>query len=295
MTSIGPTNQWQLLADLFTRGPAVVLTGAGVSTDSGVPGYRDETGTWLGAAPMQFADFTRSPLARQRYWARSYAGFSRISRAQPNPAHVAIARLEQANHVALLVTQNVDTLHQRAGSKRVLDLHGRLDQVMCLSCGHQLSRVSLQQSLKDLNPMWDLSGGEIRPDGDVELGQVDYSRFTVPGCANCGGVLKPDVVFFGERVPPERHQLANAAIAQAGLLLVVGSSLVVNSGFRLIRTATQSQVPVVILNRGVTRADATATLKLEGNAGELLQQLLVQLAVAHAESGLTRAGQEWDG
>lgn len=292
MVADGSIDEWRVLVDLFSRAPAVVLTGAGVSTDSGVPGYRDETGAWLGGAPMQFADFVGSPLARNRYWARSYAGFSRIHEADPNPAHNALARLEQAHHVALLVTQNVDSLHQRAGSKRVMDLHGRLDQVACLSCGRRVSRAWLQQLLSELNPTWDLRGGELRPDGDVELGEVDYSRFAVPACALCGGVLKPDVVFFGERVPPERHQRANTAIASAGLLLVVGSSLVVNSGFRLIRTATQLQVPVVVFNRGVTRADATATLKFEGNAGELLRQLLFHLAVDRPATGV---GYECDG
>lgn len=272
---------WLELMRLLERGPAVVLTGAGVSTDSGVPCYRDENGNWKGSAPMQFTTFTRSPLARQKYWARSYVGFGRIMHAQPNAAHHALAHLERSGRLKLLVTQNVDTLHQRAGSEQVLDLHGRLDQVVCLTCGSRISRHAHQRALEELNDgrwTWQHNADEARPDGDVELGARNYEDFAVPACSQCGGVLKPDVVFFGERVPPERHARANAEISSASLLLVAGSSLTVNSGYRLVRTALQHRVPVVLLNRGVTRADDSATLKLEGNAGELLQELVARVA-----------------
>ena len=268
---------WPHLTALFARGPGVVLTGAGVSTDSGVPGYRNEAGAWMGAAPMQYRDFVRSVEARQRYWARSFAGFGRIADAQPNSAHTALADLERLGHVHLLVTQNVDGLHQRAGSDRVLDLHGRLSEVVCLNCGSTLTRRALQAQLTELNPGWRSGSGVARPDGDVELGDQDYTKFAVADCARCGGILKPDVVFFGERVPPDRHARANAAIAEAAVLLVVGSSLMVNSGYRLVRTAQQRGVPVVVFNRGTTRADASATLKVDGNAGTLLGQLVEQL------------------
>lgn len=272
-----PTELWRRLTAHFARGPVVVLTGAGVSTDSGVPGYRDETGAWMGAAPMQFQDFERSPEARQRYWARSFAGFARMAGATPNPAHLALASLERAGHVRLLVTQNVDGLHQRAGSRQVLDLHGALSRVVCIQCAHSMTRRALQARLSELNPEWSATDGLIRPDGDVELGDYDYHRFVIAECPQCAGPLKPDVVFFGERVPPERHAQANAAIAEAALLLVVGSSLMVNSGYRLVRTAEQHDVPIVVINRGQTRADAVAELKLEGNAGALLSELVARL------------------
>lgn len=276
--SIESADLWHQLTTLFERGPAVVLTGAGVSTDSGVPGYRDEAGAWMGAAPMQFRDFAASLEARQRYWARSFAGFSRMADAMPNAAHTALAALERAGHLRLLVTQNVDGLHQRAGSERVLDLHGLLSRVVCIHCAHEMTRRALQARLAELNPQWIATDGLIRPDGDAELGDYDYRRFVIADCPTCGGPLKPDVVFFGERVPPERHAMANAAIAEAAVLLVVGSSLMVNSGYRLVRTAEQHATPVVVLNRGITRADATAILKLEGNAGVLLGELVARLA-----------------
>ncbi len=268
---------WAGVLHLFRRGPVVVLTGAGVSTDSGVPGYRDEEGAWMGAAPMQFSDFMASHAARQRYWARSHIGFARMGNAEPNLAHRALHRLEQAGYVRLLVTQNVDGLHQRAGSREVLDLHGRLSEVLCMSCGHSVRRAWLQQALDNANAGWRPTIGLMRPDGDAEVDASDASQFEVVDCPNCRGILKPDVVFFGERVPPERHARANAAIEGASALLVVGSSLMVNSGFRLVRTAERSGVPVIVVNRGLTRADANALLKLEGNAGALLDALCDEL------------------
>jgi NAD-dependent SIR2 family protein deacetylase len=271
------TQQWRPVLPYFQRGPVVVLTGAGVSTDSGVPGYRDENGAWMGASPMQFADFMASKAARQRYWARSHVGFARMGNAQPNSAHHALQRLEQAGHVRLLVTQNVDGLHQRAGSRAVLDLHGRLSQVVCTSCGQMWARQWLQETLDERNARWRPSIGALRPDGDAEVEAYDVSAFQLVDCPRCEGILKPDVVFFGERVPAERHARANAAIEQASLLIVVGSSLMVNSGFRLVRTALHANVPTVVANRGVTRADNTALLKLEGNVGALLQGLCAEL------------------
>lgn len=279
-TDVIPDKLSNEIGALFARGPAVVLTGAGVSTDSGVPGYRDEAGAWLGATPMQFGDFEGSSEARQRYWARSFAGYSRMASAAPNRAHTALRELERRAHVLLLVTQNVDGLHERAGSTRVLELHGSLSRVVCTHCNHQTTRRELQTRLTELNPGWKATPGALRPDGDLELGTYDYATFNVAGCPECGGVLKPDVVFFGERVPVERHLQANAAIAEAALLLVVGSSLMVNSGFRLVRTAEQHNVPIVVFNRGKTRADGAATLKLDGNAGELLETLLMRLPPA---------------
>lgn len=264
---------------LLNAGPVVVLTGAGVSTDSGVPGYRDETGAWMGAAPMQFSEFMASREARQRYWARSYIGFARMGHAEPNLAHVALERLERAGFVRLLVTQNVDGLHQRAGSRAVLDLHGRLSQVLCMSCGQVVTRRWVQAALDEINVGWRPDVGTLRPDGDADVVHHDVTHFAIVDCPTCGGVLKPDVVFFGERVPPERHARANEEIERATALLVVGSSLVVNSGFRLVRRAQHAAVPVVVVNRGVTRADACAYSKIEGNAGELLAELCELLGV----------------
>lgn len=266
---------------LLREGPIVVLTGAGVSTDSGVPGYRDETGAWMGAAPMQFSEFMASREARQRYWARSYVGFARIGRAQPNRAHVALERLERAGFVRFLVTQNVDGLHQRAGSRAVLDLHGRLSQVVCMSCGQTVRRQWVQTVLEERNMGWRPEVGTLRPDGDVDVAAHDVAHFEIVECPTCDGILKPDVVFFGERVPPERHARANAEIERATALLVVGSSLVVNSGFRLVRSAQHAHVPVVVVNRGFTRADTCAFCKLEGNAGELLGALCDVLSDAY--------------
>jgi NAD-dependent SIR2 family protein deacetylase len=268
---------WAEALDLFRRGPVVVLTGAGVSTDSGVPGYRDEAGAWMGATPMQFSEFMASHAARQRYWARSHIGFARMGAAQPNLAHRALYELEQAGFVSLLVTQNVDGLHQRAGSREVLELHGRLSRVLCMSCGNVVHRAWLQDALDALNAGWRPSIGSMRPDGDAEVASSDVSGFEVVSCPECNGILKPDVVFFGERVPPERHARANAAIERASALIVVGSSLMVNSGFRLVRTAERFGVPVIVVNRGVTRADPTALFKLEGNAGMVLDTLCREL------------------
>jgi NAD-dependent SIR2 family protein deacetylase len=271
--------QWEQVLPLFRRGKIVVLTGAGVSTDSGVPGYRDETGAWKGAAPIQFDEFVNSLAARQRYWARSHVGFARMGSAEPNRAHLALHALEEAGHIELLVTQNVDGLHQRAGSQNVLDLHGRLSRVVCMSCGYMAARSWLQQVLDELNVGWRPDVGSSRPDGDADVAMADVSHFQVADCPSCRGVLKPDVVFFGERVPPERHVRANTAIERANALLVVGSSLVVNSGYRLIRTAQGGDVPIIVVNRGVTRADPSAVLKLEGNASELLDALCRALGV----------------
>jgi NAD-dependent SIR2 family protein deacetylase len=269
-----------VLQGLLASGDWIGLTGAGVSTDSGVPGYRDETGVWLGASPMQFSEFAGSEAARRRYWARSLVGFERMNAAVPNLAHYALAALEAMGHLSLLVTQNVDGLHQRAGSKRVLELHGRLAQVVCLTCDVYTERNVFQTELRRLNPDWQAKSGVSRPDGDAEIEEAALDAFRVPMCANCGGLLKPDVVFFGERVPVSRHRLVQEQMNEARGLLVVGSSLMVNSGYRIVRAAEQAKLPIVVINRGRTRADAVARLKCEGNAGTLLSQLVTRLSPA---------------
>ncbi len=255
----------------------LVLTGAGVSTESGIPDYRDDAGQWKHRQPMKFQEFSRSLIARQRYWARSLVGFSRIDEARPNAAHRALARLEESGTCSLLVTQNVDGLHQKAGSKRVLDLHGRLDVVECLGCRAEHSRREFQRRLAQLNPSFSYELARPTPDGDAELGAVDYARFLVPPCTRCGGTLKPGVVFFGESVPTWRVERASEALAASEALLVVGSSLMVFSGYRFARAARQRKIPIYIINRGKTRADELATLKVTLPASEALARLLVEL------------------
>jgi NAD-dependent SIR2 family protein deacetylase len=249
-----------------------VLSGAGVSTDSGIPGYRDELGAWKARPPVQYRDFVGSEVVRKRYWARSLLGFSFMAKAEPNVAHHALAALEHRGLLSLLVTQNVDGLHRRAGSEQLVDLHGRLDQVRCLGCGAITSRAALQTELTARNPEFAHASATVKPDGDAELDAVDYQRFDVVPCATCGGMLKPDVVFFGENVPADRVREAMSALERSRLLLVVGSSLMVFSGFRFARAAARLGVDIVILNRGVTRADDLARLKISANAGDVLAE-----------------------
>jgi len=259
---------------LLAGGGVFVLSGAGVSTDSGIPDYRDDHGAWKAREPVQYRDFVGSERVRRRYWARSMLGFPLMALARPNPAHLALAELEARGGLSLLVTQNVDGLHQRAGNESVVDLHGRLDQVRCLGCGALTARAALQSELVARNPEFVRADALIKPDGDAELSDVDYERFEVPSCAACGGILKPHVVFFGENVPAERVNRAMSALEQSKLLLIVGTSLMVFSGFRFARAATRAGVPIAIVNRGVTRADELSRLKIPGNVGDILSEAL---------------------
>lgn len=277
------------LADFLRRtGPVTVLTGAGVSVASGIPEYRDRNGNWKHARPVQFADFRDSAAVRRRYWARSFAGWNRIRAAQPSDAHRALARLEQLGICRHLVTQNVDGLHQRAGQQRVTDLHGKLDAVTCLHCENRLDREQWQAGLEAANPGWDHRVTAIKPDGDVELAAADEQSFVVPDCDHCGGIIKPDVVFFGESVPRDRVDIAIDAIAGSGALLIVGSSLMVFSGFRFARLALESGKPVAIVNEGRTRADEMATLKIEADCGDTLRDALQHVEAGAATAGLAR-------
>jgi len=248
----------------------VALTGAGISTDSGIPDYRGAGRT--PKHPMTFENFVGSHTAQVRYWARSFVGWSRIATAQPNAGHLALAAAEVMGAVDAVITQNVDGLHQLAGSKSVVDLHGRLDRVICLSCGLILSRAQVDTMLQDLNPsvVKDLSF-EFTPDGDAEIEAAD--GFQIPKCPNCKGVLKPDVVFFGESVPPERVEKSFALVEQADALLVAGTSLAVNSGMRFVRSAVKAGKPVVIVNLGPTKADDLAAAKIEANTSLVLERL----------------------
>ena len=247
-----------------------VLTGAGVSTGSGIPDYRDEQGEWKRARPVEFRPFMTDAKVRQRYWARSVVGWPIISRAHPNGAHRSLARLEAEGFVRLLITQNVDGLHAVAGSQNVIDLHGRIDMVRCMSCGHTLLRAELQKQLLASNPGWAEIQGRVAPDGDVDIEGRDYSGFVVPDCPECGGILKPDVVFFGENVPRERVDRAFEGVANADALLVVGSSLMVYSGFRFAEAAAAAGKPIAAINLGRTRADHLLALKITQPCDEVL-------------------------
>ncbi|HEY3528210.1 MAG TPA: NAD-dependent protein deacetylase [Nocardioides sp.] len=248
----------------------VVLTGAGLSTDSGIPDYRGPGSP--ARQPMTYQEFVSGPAARQRYWARSHLGWGRMRGASPNAGHHALAALDPH----LLITQNVDGLHEAAGSRRVVALHGRIADVTCLSCRRTSSRAALDTRMVSANPGYAArhAHAESRPDGDVELD--DTTDFAVPSCESCGGVLKPDVVFFGENVPAARVQRCYDAVDGLGsddALLVVGSSLTVMSGFRFVRRAVRAGVPVVIVNRGATRGDDLASVKLDAGCSEFLTAL----------------------
>jgi NAD-dependent SIR2 family protein deacetylase len=264
--------------DVLADRPILALSGAGMSTDSGIPDYRGPGAP--SRTPMTYAEFVSGVEARRRYWARSHVGWSRMGAAAPNAGHRALARLEAAGRVGLLITQNVDGLHEAAGSRRVCALHGRIASVRCLACGTRTSRTTLAERLEALNPGWAARHRHVadRPDGDADLEET--TGFVVPGCATCDGILKPDVVFFGENVPRAKVERCYEAVQTLadldGALLVLGSSLTVMSGFRFVRRAARLGVPVVIVNRGETRADDLATVKLEAGTSEVLTVLASQ-------------------
>ena len=266
----------QLTACLFESNKVLVLTGAGVSTLSGIPDYRDDDGEWKHARPVLFQDFMNNHPVRQRYWARSMIGWHYFCKAQPNHAHRSLAQLEQASIVDTLVTQNVDGLHQRAGSNRVIDLHGQLATVSCQSCGHTVERAALQDRLEQSNPGWAVSDVTLRPDGDVDL-ERDFRDFNVPECSICSGTLKPDVVFYGESVPRTRVAATEIALQRCDALLVVGSSLMVRSGLRFVERAAGRGIPRLLINRGRTRADALFTVRVEECCGSVLPRICAQL------------------
>ena len=258
------------LAQFITDHPRLtVLSGAGCSTGSGIPEYRDDNGDWMHAKPVQFPDFMASERVRRRYWARSYVGWGRMSRALPNAAHRALAALEEKGIVNQLITQNVDNLHRAAGSRKVIDLHGVLHRVRCMACDFRMDRAELQQQLEAMNPDWAATITGSAPDGDAHI-EADTDAFDVPPCPACRGILKPDVVFFGESVPRERVESARQALANSDGLLVVGSSLMVFSGFRFAREAAADGKPIAIVNRGTTRADELASIKVSADCAPTL-------------------------
>lgn len=269
------------LIDFVVRHPRLlVITGAGCSTAAGIPDYRDENGAWKRREPMRYQRFVGDSLARQRYWARSMLGWRTMAGALPTTAHHALARMEGAGRIVQLVTQNVDGLHQAAGSRAVVDLHGRIDTVCCLGCGARSPRRALQEQLVVRNPDWLGLDARSLPDGDADLEGLDFAVFEVPDCPNCGGLLKPDVVFFGESVPRDRVAAVRDALAQADAVLVAGSSLMVYSGYRFVDEAVAAGKPVAAVNIGRTRADPVLALKVEAEVGEALEALARCDAVA---------------
>ena len=261
--------------ELLSGKTLAILTGAGLSTDSGIPDYRGQGAPVR--TPMTFQQFLDSEDYRKRYWAGSHVGWKRFSEAEPNLGHRSIAQLEKRGILDGVITQNVDGLHLRAGSLRVVDLHGSMDRVLCLRCGQFYARGSIADRLSALNPWLEAPEGvPLSPDGDVEI--QDFGGFTIPDCSVCGGVLKPDVVFFGELVPREKFDEARALVKRADALIIAGSSLVVNSGIRLLEQATRRRMPVVIINRGTTKGDVRATLKIDSGTSETLAELLERLS-----------------
>jgi NAD-dependent SIR2 family protein deacetylase len=264
---------------VLSRRPLVALTGAGLSTDSGIPDYRGPGSPRR--TPMTYQDFLSGEPAQRRYWARSYVGWARMAHAEPNAGHRALAELERVGALHGLITQNVDGLHSAAGSRVLIDLHGRIADVVCLGCGRRSRRDELQRRLDALNPGFvDAAGAavEAAPDGDAELAATD--GFRLARCTGCGGVVKPDVVFFGENVPRGRVAGAYAMVDAAGALLVAGSSLTVMSGLRFVRHAHKRGTPVVIVNRGATRGDELAEVLVDAGCSEVLPMIAAIAAAA---------------
>lgn len=263
------------LADYLFQTPSLtVLTGAGVSTGSGIPDYRDRDGNSKVKTPIQIQEFVSLAATRQRYWARSFIGWQRFSKAKPNATHYALAELESAGKIVTLISQNVDGLHHKAGSERLINLHGNLSQVICLQCDARISRAHFQGQLQAENQDWHTLVFAHKPDGDADLAEGSWETFAVPPCDDCGGVMKPDVVMFGESVPKQRVADATAAVERSDGLLIIGSSLMVFSGFRFARQAATLGIPIAIVNQGKTRADDLATLKLDADCVSVLTAAL---------------------
>ncbi|HEX7098615.1 MAG TPA: NAD-dependent protein deacetylase [Acidimicrobiia bacterium] len=269
------------LAALVSGGSVVALTGAGISTDSGIPDYRGD-GRRLRHTPMTYQEFVSDPRARRRYWARSHVGWRRIAHAQPNISHHSLAELEDVGAVIGVITQNVDGLHTAAGSRRVVELHGNLAHTICLDCGDIRSRLELQHRLEAANPWFGEWQVAYAPDGDAQIPRDVEEEFQVVDCLECGGVLKPDVVFFGENVPKERVDAAFGLLNEAKSLLVLGSSLTVMSGYRFVIAARKRGVPVAIVNRGPSRGDGDAAIRIDDDLANTLEPLARRLVVTPA-------------
>ncbi|MFF3676103.1 NAD-dependent protein deacetylase [Streptomyces sp. NPDC002120] len=272
------------VADALRAGGVLVLSGAGLSTESGIPDYRGEGGSLSRHTPMTYQEFTTSERARRRYWARSHLGWRTFGRARPNAGHRAVAAFGRHGLLSGVITQNVDGLHQAAGSREVVELHGGLDRVVCLSCGVFGSRRELARRLRDANVGFAPMAARLNPDGDADLTDEQVGDFRVVACSRCGGILKPDVVFFGEAVPPQRVEQCRELVAGAASLLVLGSSLTVMSGLRFVRQAAQAGTPVLIVNRDATRGDTHAVTRVALPLGTTLAALAEQLNIPTGEA-----------
>ena len=266
------------LTDLLAGADVMVLSGAGISTESGIPDYRGPSGAARRASPMTVQTFTGDPVARRRYWARSQLGWRLVGTARPNGGHAAVAGLQRCGLLNGVVTQNVDGMHQAAGTAGVIDLHGRLDRVRCLDCGRLSGRAELDSRLRAANADWRAVAAGVNPDGDVELPDSALDGFRTVDCTACAGVLKPDVVFFGETVPPSRVERCYDLLAGSRALLVLGSSLTVMSGYRFVLRAARDGRPVAIVNQGATRGDRYAAVTVEAPLGQVLPALVARLA-----------------
>lgn len=272
-TSLAP------VADALSAGGVLVLSGAGISTESGIPDYRGEGGSLSRHTPMTYQEFTADALARRRYWARSHLGWRTFGRARPNAGHRAVAAFGRHGLLAGVITQNVDGLHQSAGSEGVVELHGSLERVVCLSCGAFSPRRELARRLEEANAGFEPVAAGINPDGDADLTDEQVGDFQVVPCDVCGGTLKPDVVFFGEAVPPQRVERCRELVRQAASLLVLGSSLTVMSGLRFVRQAAQAGKPVLIVNRDPTRGDRHAVTRVALPLGAALTTVAGRLDI----------------
>ncbi|MBU6531469.1 NAD-dependent protein deacetylase [Streptomyces mayonensis] len=267
------------VADALRAGRVLVLSGAGISTESGIPDYRGEGGSLSRHTPMTYQDFTGSPRARRRYWARSHLGWRTFGGARPNAGHRSVAAFGRRGLLTGVITQNVDGLHQAAGSEDAVELHGSLSRVVCLSCGAFSPRRELALRLEEANAGFSPVAAGINPDGDADLSDEQVGDFRVVPCAVCGGVLKPDVVFFGEAVPPPRVEHCRALVREAASVLVLGSSLTVMSGLRFVRQAAREGKPVLIVNRDPTRGDREALVRVALPLGAALTTLAGRLGV----------------
>ncbi|MER7722424.1 NAD-dependent protein deacetylase [Streptomyces sp. NPDC096323] len=268
------------VTEALRRGGVLVLSGAGISTESGIPDYRGEGGSLSRHTPMTYQDFIADAQARRRYWARSHLGWRTFGRARPNAGHRAVAAFGQRGLLSGLITQNVDGLHQAAGSEDVVELHGSLERVVCLSCGATGLRRELAQRLEEANTGFAPVAAAINPDGDADLTDEQVGDFHVVPCTVCGGILKPDVVFFGETVPPQRVEHCRALVRDAASLLVLGSSLTVMSGLRFVRYAAEAGKPVLIVNRDLTRGDRHAVARVALPLGAALTTVAAELGIA---------------
>jgi NAD-dependent SIR2 family protein deacetylase len=267
----------RIIIDLVASGEVTLLSGAGLSTESGIPDYRGPSGRARRAEPMTYQAFTGAAQSRRRYWARSHLGWRHVALARPNAGHLAVAELQRRGLVAGIITQNVDGLHQAAGARDVIELHGSLSRVICLDCGERTPRPRLDERLAEANRGWAARVATINPDGDAALADDEVAGFQVVDCEGCGGVLKPDVVFFGENVPRPRVEECYRLVERSRGLIVLGSSLTVMSGYRFVRHAARHGVPVVIVNQGETRGDKHAVATLDAPLGATLTALVEAL------------------